>query len=69
MKHKKWILIGGLAVLGVYFASTPNDGSGISGIGGTVYGTIPVKLRLGTSVPVYAIEGAAFGYLINKLWR
>jgi hypothetical protein len=65
--HKKWIWIGGLAALGYYFGSTPNDGTGISGIGGTLYGTIPTTLGLGTSPIVYAIEGAAFGAVLGHL--
>lgn len=66
-KHKLWFAVGG-ALLGAYLASTPNDGTNpVASIGGTVFGTLPTTIGLGTSLPVYAIEGAAFGFLLAHL--
>lgn len=55
------------AGIGYYLATQPNDGTGLTGIGGTIYGTIPTTLGLGTSPTVYALEGALFGWGIAKL--
>lgn len=66
-KHHLLFILGG-AALGFYFASTPNpdDGSNpIASIGGTVFGTLPQAVGLGSSPIVYAAEGAAFGYLLT----
>lgn len=70
MRKHHILLMVGFAVLGAYFASTPNDGSNpIASVGGTVFGTVPQALGLGTSLPVYAIEGAAMGYAIGHFWK